>query len=138
MKKDDGFVINNNFKFLNYKHEKSLIQESIKNYPDNFKSSQRVATMSPGYQWQRVYSINAKATTLLTDNGMKIVDKDLKVRRLSVLECERLQNVPDDYTKAVSRTRRTHMLGNGYTVGIIVHILQGLKQNSKSNNLFDY
>ena len=45
------------------------------------------------------------------------------VRRLTPLECERLQTVPDNYTKGVSDTQRYRMLGNGWTVDVIVHIL---------------
>ena len=44
-------------------------------------------------------------------------------RRLTPLECERLQTVPDNYTESVSRTQRYKMIGNGWTVDIIAHIL---------------
>jgi len=44
-------------------------------------------------------------------------------RKLSPLECERLQTVPDNYTKVVSNTQRYRMLGNGWTVDVIAHIL---------------
>jgi DNA-cytosine methyltransferase len=49
-------------------------------------------------------------------------------RYLSVVECERLQTVPDGYTSSVSKTQRYKMLGNGWTVDVIAHILQHLKQ----------
>jgi DNA-cytosine methyltransferase len=48
-------------------------------------------------------------------------------RKLTPLECERLQTVPDNYTNHVSNTQRYKMLGNGWTVDVIVHILKGLK-----------
>ena len=48
-------------------------------------------------------------------------------RRLSVKECERLQTVPDDYTKAVSNSQRYKMLGNGWTVDVIVEFFKNLK-----------
>ena len=48
-------------------------------------------------------------------------------RRLSPLECERLQTVPDNYTNHVSSTQRYKMLGNGMTVDVIAHILRGTK-----------
>ena len=44
-------------------------------------------------------------------------------RRLTPLECERLQTVPDNYTASVSRTQRYKMIGNGWTVDVIAHIL---------------
>ena len=46
-----------------------------------------------------------------------------KFRQLSPLECERLQTVPDNYTDGVSNTQRYRMLGNGFTVDVIAHIL---------------
>lgn len=45
------------------------------------------------------------------------------IRRLTPLECERLQTVKDNYTKSVSDTQRYRMLGNGWTVDVIAHIL---------------
>ncbi len=48
-------------------------------------------------------------------------------RKLTTLECERLQTVPDNYTDGVSNTQRYKMLGNGWTVDVIKHILKGMK-----------
>lgn len=45
-----------------------------------------------------------------------------RVRKLTPIECERLQTVPDDYTKSVSNSQRYKMLGNGWTVSVIKHI----------------
>jgi len=53
------------------------------------------------------------------------VDKD-HTRKLTVLECERLQTVPDNYTNHVSNSQRYKMLGNGWTVDVIAHIFKGL------------
>ena len=44
------------------------------------------------------------------------------IRRLTEVECERLQTVPDNYTSIVSSTQRYRMLGNGWTVDVIAHI----------------
>jgi site-specific DNA-cytosine methylase len=52
-------------------------------------------------------------------------------RKLTPIECERLQTLPDNYTEGVSNTQRYKALGNGWTVDVIVHILQGLKQQAK-------
>jgi site-specific DNA-cytosine methylase len=43
------------------------------------------------------------------------------------MECERLQNVPDNYTDAVVESERYKMLGNGWTIDIIAHIFKQLK-----------
>lgn len=50
-------------------------------------------------------------------------------RKLTPIECERLQTVPDNYTNHVSNTQRYKMLGNGWTVDVIAHIFsQGLRR----------
>jgi DNA-cytosine methyltransferase len=47
-------------------------------------------------------------------------------RKLTPIECERLQTVPDNYTSSVSNSQRYKMLGNGWTVDVIAHIFNGL------------
>jgi len=47
------------------------------------------------------------------------------IRKLTPVECERLQTVPRDYTNGVSNSQRYKMLGNGWTVDVIAHILSG-------------
>ena len=59
------------------------------------------------------------------------VNEDLTWRKLSCLECERLQTVPDNYTNHVSNTQRYKMLGNGWTVEVIKHILKNVINNEK-------
>jgi len=58
------------------------------------------------------------------------VDKH-HIRKLTVTECERLQTVPDGYTCGVSNTQRYKMLGNGWTVDVIKHIFEGLKEETQ-------
>jgi len=48
-------------------------------------------------------------------------------RMLSPLECERLQGLPDNYTNYVSKTQRYKMIGNGFTVPVIKHLLNNIK-----------
>ena len=49
------------------------------------------------------------------------------IRRLTPIECERLQTVKDGYTNYVSDTQRYKMLGNGWTVDVITHIFSYIK-----------
>ena len=51
---------------------------------------------------------------------------ELHWRKLTPLECERLQTVPDNYTDHVSNTQRYKMLGNGWTVEVIKHIFKNM------------
>lgn len=46
------------------------------------------------------------------------------LRRLTPIECERLQTLPDNYTAGVSNSQRYKMLGNGRTVDVIAHIFR--------------
>ena len=48
-------------------------------------------------------------------------------RKLTPLECERLQTVKDNYTEGVSNSQRYKMLGNGWTIDVIAHILKNIK-----------
>ena len=69
------------------------------------------------------YKCNALTTA--SQNFMRF--ENLSWRKLTPLECERLQTVPDNYTNHVSNTQRYKMLGNGWTVEVIAHILNNMK-----------
>ena len=55
-------------------------------------------------------------------------DSEMYYRKLTPLECERLQTVPDGYTESVSNTQRYKMLGNGWTVEVIKHIFKNMEE----------
>ena len=83
-------------------------------------------------QGHRAYFPNGKICTLSTTcAGLNIcLDYDNDVyRKLNIIEAERLQTVPDNYTDVVGVpiNERFKMLGNGWTVSVISHILSGLK-----------
>lgn len=92
-----------------------------------------------GGQNGNVYEIDGKSPSLSagigikgrgigSSNAPKILLNNYKWRKLSIIECERLQTVPNGYTEGVSDTQRYKMLGNGWTVDVIAHILKGIKQ----------
>jgi len=49
------------------------------------------------------------------------------IRKLTPIECERLQTLPDNYTEGISNPQRYKALGNGWTVEVIKHILKYIK-----------
>jgi DNA (cytosine-5)-methyltransferase 3A len=51
-----------------------------------------------------------------------------RIRKLTPIECERLQTVKDNYTNYVSDSQRYKMLGNGWTVDVIAHIFSYLNK----------
>lgn len=70
---------------------------------------------------------DGKANCLTTGFGIEGVIKIKEmVRKLTPIECERLQGFPDNYSKGVSNTQRYKALGNSFTVPVIKHILQHL------------
>ena len=79
---------------------------------------------------KRVYHPEGKSPTLNACTGgnrePKIAMDNLKWRKLTPLECERLQTVPEGYTAHVSNTQRYKMLGNGWTVDVVAHIFKNL------------
>lgn len=79
---------------------------------------------------KRVFNPAFKCSTLTTCGGgntqKKILDKG-RARKLTPLEYERLQTLPDNYTACVSNTHRYSACGNGWTVDVIAHILKGIK-----------
>lgn len=85
-------------------------------------------------QRDRVYGVNNKIPTLIaTDYKQpKQVLVDGILRKVTPLEFERLQTVPDNYTKCVSDTQRYKMLGNGWTVDVIAHILSFINDFEKT------
>lgn len=93
---------------------------------------------------KRVYSSDYKCPTLTTMQGgnrqpkvmIGEVDEEHIIRRLTPLECERLQTLKDNYTSkgfmndkvvSISNSQRYKTVGNGWTVDVIAHILQRLK-----------
>lgn len=68
-----------------------------------------------------------KAGTLTTAQKDSLLSVNKIIRKLTPIECERLQTVDDNYTNHVSDSQRYKMLGNGWTVDVIVHILNYMK-----------
>ena len=82
--------------------------------------------------WRQFNAIITADTflSLQRNNDHKIsLTKEQEVywRKLTPVECERLQTVPDNYTNHVSNTQRYKMLGNGWTIEVIAHILKNME-----------
>ena len=79
---------------------------------------------------KRIYAEYGKMPTLSTCQGghrqPKVALNDYEYRRLTPIEFERGQTVPDNYTKGVSNSQRYKMLGNGWTIAVIAHILKNI------------
>ena len=92
-------------------------------------------------QANRVYSIEGKSVCLNSNGGgggaktglykIDLPDGEYIIRKLTPVECERLQTLPDNYTEGISNSSRYKALGNGWTVDVIAHILKGIKEDGK-------
>ena len=98
---------------------------------------ERIGTIGKGGQAGRIYSVRGKSVCLNANGGgggaktglykVDLPDGDYIIRKLTPVECERLQTLPDNWTAGVSNTQRYKAIGNGWTVDVIAHILKGLK-----------
>lgn len=95
----------------------------------------RIGTIGKGGQGERVYSIYGKSVTLTANGGGRGAKTGLylindTVRKLTPIEAERCQTLPDNYTEVegISATSRLKAIGNGWTVDVIAHIFTNLKE----------
>ncbi|MCM1530472.1 MAG: DNA cytosine methyltransferase [Alistipes sp.] len=96
----------------------------------------RVGQYGKGGQGQRIYSVRGKSVTLSANGGgrgaktglykIDLPDGDYIIRKLTPIEAERLQTLPNNYTAGISNTQRYKCIVNGWTVDVIAHILGGL------------
>ena len=79
---------------------------------------------------KRVYSVEGKSPSVKAQSGgnlePKITEDNVTWRKLTPLECERLQTFPDGYTDILSNSQRYKCLGNSWTVDVIAHIFDSL------------
>ena len=89
-------------------------------------------------QANRIYSVRGKSVCLNANGGgggaktglykVDLPDGDYIIRKLTPIECERLQTLPDNFTSGVSNTQRYKAIGNGWTVDVVAHIFGGLNE----------
>jgi DNA (cytosine-5)-methyltransferase 3A len=82
-------------------------------------------------QATRVYDTAGKSCTLSANGGgggakTGLYKKEDKIRKLTPIECERLQGLPDNYTEGVATTNRYKCLGNAFNVDVVCCILERL------------
>lgn len=103
----------------------------------------RIGQIGKGGQGQRIYSVHGKSVTLSANGGgqgaktglykIDLPDGDYIIRKLTPVEAERLQTLPDDYTAGISDTQRYKCIGNGWTAEVIIHILKSAFEHIPKN-----
>lgn len=82
----------------------------------------------------KTYTVHEVKDGQITIKGktypIKLVDGYYIIRKLTVSECKRLQTVPEWYKFPVSNTRAYSMLGNGWTIDVIVHLIEATKSSN--------
>ena len=68
-----------------------------------------------------------------TDSKVNIMQSNYRIRKLTVLECFRLQGFPDDYVKPVSSSQLYKQAGNSISVPVVENILKILLKNTLTN-----
>ena len=110
-------------------------------YKENVKSLEqrkkkwlmvRVWQFNSGGQWDRVYSPEWKSVSLSANGGGRGAKTGLYevppvIRKLTPIECERLQTLPDNWSEWVSNSQRYKAIWNGWTVDVIAHIFSYIK-----------
>lgn len=83
-------------------------------------------------QANRVYSPEGKSVCLSANGGGLGAKTGLydtgRIRKLTPIECERLQGLPDDYTSGIAMTNRYKCIGNAFNVDVVAHILSNLNR----------
>jgi DNA (cytosine-5)-methyltransferase 3A len=82
-------------------------------------------------QCDRVYGVDGKAPTLSASETsgrthVAVVVSEPRIRKLTPVECERLQGLPDNYTEGIAKTNRYKCLGNAFNVDVVSHLLSFL------------
>lgn len=95
-------------------------------------TSQTADNLVFSYRQDAPNDVNGKKDCLRANaggvlRGVGIIENTSRIRRLTPLECERLQTVADGYTVHVSDSQRYKMLGNGWTVDVIAHIFKNIE-----------
>jgi len=70
--------------------------------------------------------VGDKAKNLMTSQNIGVFTEGV-VRKLTPVECERLQGLPDNYTEGISNTQRYKCCGNAFNVDVVAHILSFIK-----------
>jgi DNA (cytosine-5)-methyltransferase 3A len=123
-------------------YDKNGLEEFIKTSAKNNKKTQDgiikifdlpKEIIKDNERQRRVYSIESKSPTILARADTTKILIESRIRKLTPLECERMQKIPDNYTIGCSNTQRYKMIGNAFTVDVIEHFLKGLGKDPVIN-----
>ena len=92
--------------------------------------NEKVIVPAPTGTWKTIYKVHDREIEIKGRvYPINLPDGCYIIRKLTPVECERLQTLPDGYTASVSNMQRYKGLGNSWTAEVIIHILNGALQN---------
>ena len=131
--KNLGILCNSCESLENYEIvEDSELEELLECYNDKNYIQLDINGKGQNSQQDRVYfedKIMGCIPASRTDSKVNIIQNNYKIRKLTVLECFRLQGFPDDYVKPVSSSQLYKQAGNSISVPVIENILKVLLKN---------
>lgn len=104
-------------------NNKLAVVEGVKKGYTEIENNQSIDLSYANCKTTRRGRVGDKVKNLMTTNNM-YVNQDFNVRKLTLIECERLQSLPDNYTEGVAKTNRYKTLGNAFNAEVITHILK--------------
>ena len=140
-KESDNFVFMSE-KFVNRQQGRKCLRDdftgkavnlSAMEYVKNGRQGDYVLSMTPrGNNPGGDRAMDGKTPSMTSNSwqdNFHLTSDHKSYRKLTPVECERLQTAPNNYTNHVSNTQRYKMLGNGWTVDVIAHIFKSLIQD---------
>lgn len=141
--KDEGIYLKDIIECGKYEHRPCEIRNNFNTTENGLIHIANATDLNTHESAKRVYHTDGKSPTLNTCGGGNLetkvlvsvkdtkpsVLKNIKggeyyYRKVTPIECERLQTVPDNFTSMLSKTQRYKCLGNGWTIDVISHILK--------------
>ena len=104
------------------------IPEATKKGYVDINPNEGVDLTYPNYKTRRGRRMEDKSNCLTASTYDYCWYDGFICRKLTPIECERLQTFPDNYTEGVSNTQRYKALGNSWTVDVVSHIFNNLKE----------
>lgn len=121
---------------LTCSHSQSVnIQVGTKKGYQEAKPGDGITLTRPGCKTRRGRVSKQSSNTLLTDKNLGTLTSDFRIRRLTPIECERLQGFPDNWTQygiddeEISNTQRYKCCGNAVTTNVITYLINSIWDN---------
>lgn len=140
------------FESINETNYKDQFKQTSEEPKENSKDTARIGNIGSNAQAHRVYSVRGKSVNLSSQSGgqgaktglykIDLPDGDYTIRKLTPIECERLQTLPDNFTALgiddmgkevkISKSARYKAIGNGWTTDVIAYIFSFLPDELKN------